>query len=220
MGENAAQYFTVLMNREMQPLVSEALFVARLRIILDGNEMPTTASSTMDCWELIVSEWLDQARTYYSQRIAQWLASGSEERAGKAKALFRDGFRCVISGHSHVNKPDQIHVHHIVPKSFHGPLRPRNVHSPRNLVSREVHERIHEEGWRRWAPKLFRAIGEEKAARAVEKTMGSYEETTGADEMSGVQGTDSGAVRAGMPSGSILRVPLRDDAGTGEEGET
>lgn len=172
-----SEYVTVKLPRALQPLVSECLFLSERLNELDGNAMPTRASQRVEAWEMILAEWRDTARHQLSYRYIKWFESAGDietilERVGKLEALQRDGFRSVLSGRSMLNARDQIHVHHIIPKSYHGPERPENIHSARNLVTvtREEHDMIHA-GWRDHAPKLFRAIGEEKAAAYIERTL-------------------------------------------------
>jgi len=55
-------------------------------------------------------------------------------KANQLAALERDGFRCVICRHSEVNAGG-VEVHHIYPRSYHGPKRPCSLHSADNLAT-------------------------------------------------------------------------------------
>lgn len=74
-----------------------------------------------------------------------------EEQFNKFKAKELAGFRCIRCEHS-----KNLHVHHIIPKSYYGEDRPENINAVDNLacICNDCHEHVHANGWRHFVQAL------------------------------------------------------------------
>lgn len=115
--------------------------------------------------ERILDEWLAGALPEWEQELRKF--SDSDYKRSALEVLRRDGFRCRRCGHTRLNSGG-VDVHHIVPRSYYGPERPKDIHDPSNLITlckNLCHKEItHPEGahqhWRAVADELKSLIGD------------------------------------------------------------
>ena len=153
-------------------MLEEALYIEQRMLELDSNVPRSVQAHRLDALESILGNYLCEARPQYWFELHR-ITHESESRRQRLLALERDGFRCVICGHSNVNA-GAVESHHIIPKSAFVRDQADNLASlcsdHHRQITNPTDERWH---WRNVAPKLFELIGvSEKDARAAIKASG------------------------------------------------
>ena len=159
-------------------LQSERLAMDHLR--LHGRLPNSPAAAQIEVLEVIFATYLITASTDPSYQ-ALMMETDHYERREALEAFDRDGWRCLICGHTGMNQSPggRLESHHIVPRGCHDErVLPANLHHRSNKASLcDLHHesitnpRSPTFHWRRIAPVLYRMIGNEEQAARVEATL-------------------------------------------------
>ena len=170
--EDGEKYRTYKIPEGLAKVLEEALYIEQRMLELDSNVPRSVQAHRLDALESILGNYLCEARPQYWVRLAD-IVGGAKARTERLLALERDGFRCVICGHSNVNA-GAVESHHIIPKSALGRDQADNLASlcsdHHRQITNPTDERWH---WRNVAPRLFELIGvSESDAQAAIKASG------------------------------------------------
>lgn len=166
--------------RAMLPVLLQAEKAGADLLRFHGKLPLSMQSQVVEITEMIYSAALLSFTAEDSyQRLM--LDTDRHERSEALEAMDRDQWRCLVCGHSGVNKQPggQLHSHHIIPKGCHDArIRPADPHHRSNKATlcETHHEMITNPRspawhWRAIAPVLLRLIGNQELAAKVEATV-------------------------------------------------
>ena len=164
----------VLIPRSMAAELNEALDLANVLNDADGMVAPSERVRELNALGRVVIDFLIDARPL----VEAYLSALKGYQLACYRVLIRDRYRCFLCWSSRA-----VQVHHVVPRSYHGPERPADIHEPSNLVTlcARCHDLVHHGSgltWRDVRAKIAQTRATEpNAGRISSKTTEIMEES-------------------------------------------